>query len=82
MEERLPKKNEKWLWANPSSQIDAPPLPAPIFYFHPRIYVATKFNVGWGGGGVRLTKGKQCLVSILKQNISKKKLKIKVSSFV
>ena len=26
--------------SNPASQIDAPPLPAPIFYFDSRIYVA------------------------------------------
>ena len=32
VEDRLPEKNEKWRWVNPSSQIDAPPVLAPVFY--------------------------------------------------
>ena len=46
VEEHLPVKTEKLLWANPLSQIDVPSLPSPIFYFHSRTYVAMIPGVG------------------------------------
>ena len=74
MEERRPEKNEKWL---PSSQIDAPFLPALIFYSihefrYPGRAHATKFN---GGGKANDREGSRHIspfIAVLKPFASQK----------